>query len=269
MKRKNFFSKKLTFLIVGVLAVLAFVRGQEQTWCLAGVFAVFTVWTLGGLLRTGIPRIKQALAAKRAARLHKRTTAEPQGSHVSEGRGPDETALLLHVNCRISDYLKSAYPDVTWEWRTKDPAKLAAEGGTGRIKLFGIPDFNYADVLFDHLARIECDMLRIVPFAELKGTSEPEAARPKSDMPVDPEVWYGIQGKKILESCIRDLNSHGHASLIIKENGEICARQADTEMVHDKFKNLPGKSVWNALVKVIENQGLSAAVVDNCIKVSW
>jgi len=269
MKRKNVFGKKLSLLIVGVLAVLAFIRGPEQIWCLAGVFAVWAVWTLGGVLRSNGPRIKASLYKKRIEKENRRADYEPFGSYVPDSGDLVGAALLRHVNCRISAYLKSAYPEVTWEWCSEDPGKFAAEGGTGRIKLFGIPDFNFADVMFDRMARIDCDMLRIVPFAELRGTGEPETDRPRDDLPVDPAVWYGIQGKKILESCVADLNSRGYANLIIKENGDICVRQADSETVRDNFKNLPGKSVWNALVKVIENQGLSALVMDDYIKVSW
>ena len=269
MKRKNIFPNSLVFLIVGNLLVFAFIRGPLQTWCLGGVYAIWLVWSLGIMLRAVKPRIKASLEKKRLAKKNRREKYEPTGLYIPEDSNLVGASLLRHVNCRISAYLKSAYPDVTWEWQTKDPERLAAEGGTGRIKLFGIPDFNFADVMFDRLARIDCDMLRIVPFAELKGKTEPEAVKPRDDMPVDPAVWYGIQGKKILESCVADLHSRGHASLIIKENGDICCRQADSETVRDKFKNLPGKGVWNALVKVIENQGLSASVMDDCIKVSW
>ena len=270
MKRKNVFGKKLTFLIVGVLAVFAFIRGPEQTWCLAGVFAVWAAWTLVSALRSNGSHIKASLIKKRIEKESRRADNEPLGSYVRDGDDLVGAALLHHVNCRVSAYLKSAYPEVTWEWCSMNPERLAAEGGTGRIKLFGIPDFNFADVMFDRMARIDCDMLRIVPFSGLRGTAgETEAEQPRGDLPVDPEVWYGIQGKKILESCVADLNSRGHASLNIKENGDICARQEDGETVRDKFKNLPGKAVWNALVKVIENQGLSASVMDGCIKVSW
>jgi hypothetical protein len=112
-------------------------------------------------------------------------------------------------------------------------------------------------------------MLRIVSLADLRNAGAPEAAKPRDDQPVDPEVWYGIQGKKVLEACVADLNSHGHARLLIKESGDICFKQADDEVVRDRFKNLPGKSVWPGLVKVIENQGLAAAVTGDCIRVSW
>jgi len=39
--------------------------------------------------------------------------------------------------------------------------------------------------------------------------------------------------------------------------------------VQSKLKNLPGKGLWNSLVKVLEKDGLSASVEDSGIKVSW
>jgi hypothetical protein len=263
--------RNLSFLIVGVLAVLAFVKGPEQTWLLAGVFAIFAAWSSESVIRKTVSRIKASAEKKRLINPKKKTQEQYEhDSYVPNDSDPVEAALLRHVSCRISAYLKSAYPEITWEWCSKEPEKLAVEGGTGRIRLFGIPDFNYADVILDQQARIDCEMLRIVPFAKLNGVSEPaETPKQKDDQPVDPEVWYGIQGKKILEACIADLNSHGHASLIIKENGDICVRQADKEVIRDSFKNLPGKSLWQALVKIIENQGLSASAMDDYIKVSW
>jgi len=269
MNRKKVFGRSITFLIVGILAVTAFIRGPGQVWWYTSVFAIWGIWALAGALRSRAARTKAPRNRSRHAKKDRQGVFEPYSLDVTEGSDPTSAALLRHVNCRISAYLKSAYPDITWEWQTKDPEKIAIEGGTGRIRLHGIPDFNYADVMLDRMARIDCDMLRIVPYAELKGKNEPNTIKTRDDQPVDPEVWYGIQGKKILEACVADLNSHGHASLIIKENGDICIRQADSETVRDKFRNLPGKSLWQQLVKVIESQGFSAAVADNCIKVSW
>ena len=50
------------------------------------------------------------------------------------------------MNFRISAYLQSAYPEATWQWLEEFPEKIAAKGGTGRIRLYGVPDFDYADV---------------------------------------------------------------------------------------------------------------------------
>ena len=255
MKRKNTFGKSITFLIVGVLLVLAFIRGDKQIWFLGGVIVIWGLWTLAYLLKFSWRNIKERLDKKSFMKINWNKTV-------------DDDALLRHVNCRISEYLKSVYPTVTWEWCFENPEKLAVNGGTGRIRLYGITDFNYADVTFDELAQIDCEMIRIVPFADLRKNSEPEPDK-KNNSPVDPEAWYGIQGRKVLEKCVADLNSHGHDSLFIKENGAICFLRADNEIIQDKFKNFPNKNSWKSLVDVIKKQGLSASALDNCIKVSW
>lgn len=274
MKRKNLFGGGISFLIVAVLAVMAFIRGPEQIWYLAGVFAIWGIYMIAAVLLSNKNRIHASIEQRRLKKQYDRenrraATFQTNGFHVPEvDDAPVGTVLLRHVNHRISAYLKSAYPNITWEWLSEDPEQLVAKGGTGRIRLFGIPDFNFAEVVFDQRAGINCDMMRIVPLTELDkapGVSE----KPRPDQPVDLEVWYSIQGKEVLETCVADLNSRGHASLIIKENGEICVRQADNETVQNKLKNLPGKNLWNGLVKVLEKDGLSASVADNGIKVSW
>jgi len=236
MKGKNVFGNSLTFLIAGVLAVMAFVRGPEQIWFLAGFFAVWVIRAAASVLRPDASRIK---------------------------------TRLRRMNRRISAYLESAYPGAAWEWQTKEPEKLAADGGAGRIRLCGVPGFGYADVAAGRFTRKSRDMLMLVPFAGLQETDGAEAAESGNGPPADPEVWYGIQGRKILEACIADLNSGGYSSLVIRENGDVCVRQAGGETVRDSFRNLPGKSVWQALARVIEKQGLSASVADGCIEVSW
>ncbi|MCL2816112.1 MAG: hypothetical protein FWD23_16080 [Oscillospiraceae bacterium] len=268
MKRRKLLGTNLTFLITGTLAVLAFVRGDAQFWCLIGVFAVFGVWTL--ILSSKQGCVRTVIDKKRHVKTSKTTRKNKTDLSSSNNGG----ALLLHLNCRISDYIKSVYPEATWEWVTENPETLATDCGTGRIRLYGAADFNYADVAFDRLARIKCEMVRIVSFDDLKKDGKPEQeSEPKNETPpnqtVNPETWYGIQGKSILETCVADLHARGHANLWIKENGDICVQQDNSEAVYDKFKNLPGRSLWQQLARIIENQGLSASVMNDCIKVSW
>ena len=266
MKRKNTFGKSIAFLIVGVLLVLAFIRGDKQIWFLGGVIAIWGLWILAAVLNLSWRSIKERLDKRRLLKSNKRAKSKPDDR---ENENLNDASLLRHVNCRISEYLKSVYPAVTWEWRSENPEKLAVSGGTGRIQLYGIADFNYADIMFDELAQINCEMIRIVPFADLKKNGEPESKKGKNDSPADPEAWYGIQGRKVLEKCVADLNSRGHDSLIIKENGDVCFLREGNEVIQDKFKNFPNKSSWKPLVNVIEKQGLSASALGNCIKVSW
>lgn len=54
--------------------------------------------------------------------------------------------LLRHINYRISTQLKAQYPNAHWEWKVQNPTLLAIQGGSGRIRVYGIPDFDFADV---------------------------------------------------------------------------------------------------------------------------
>ncbi len=274
MKQKSILGTGTSALLIAVLAVLAFVRGPHQTWFLVGVFAVWGVWMITAALLSNKTAIQVKIHAhqqkKRRITENKKAATQHQTFHVSDV--PDSVGLVLlrHVSYRISAYLKSAYPDVTWEWVSDTPERIITRGGTTRIRLFGIPDFNYADVMFDRHANIDCDMLRIVPLAQLNmpgDESEPVKIPPQP--PVDPTVWYDLQGRQVLEKLVADLNPRGHSSLTIKENGDICIRQADVDVEQDKFKSFPAKAYWPGIAKVLENAGLAASVEDNGIVVSW
>lgn len=255
----------VTALLVAVLAIMAFIRGPLQVWLLAGAFALWALWVI-------IPMI---ITAQKRSRRRQKRQATPPAAKPREFQFPDlstpaEGVLLRHVNFRISAYLKSAYPNVTWEWEEKEPERIITSGGTARIKLFGVPDFNYANVIFDCKANINCDMMKIIPLSEVAGapTGAP-APQQNPPQPTDPQVWYEMQARQVLEDLIADLHSRGHNSLTIKENGDICIKQADTEVAAQTLKNFPARNYWQALVKVFEKEGMAAAVTETGLAVTW
>lgn len=183
-----------------------------------------------------------------------------------DGFGP---LLLRHVNHRISAYLKAVYPDATWEWRSPEPEKLILHGGTGRITISGIPDYDQAEVTFDQKAKFSCSLLKVTPVVQSaaeNGTSEKLPAPPRE---IDPQVWFEQQGRKVLDDLIYDLNSRGYSSLVIKDNGDICIRQGDVEKAQTSFKSLPEKHYWPRLLKVFEREGIAASVTDDAIALNW
>jgi len=271
MKKKNIFIGPISFLIVAILAVMAFTEGSLQNWLTLGAFGVTGLWLIVPPIWRGFKKRRKKtklkskrLRAKRKFRFPKFKAKAPAGQSA-----PISAVLLRHVNHRISDYLKTVFPDVTWEWVSKHPERLAAEGGTGRIRLYNVPDFNYADVLFNQMAQFDCDLMRIVPFAKLKtvlGDSETEI---KSGQMIDPAVWYSIQGKATLESCIAELNSRGFSALSISENGEIFVKQGDKEQSYKTLRFFPEKKYWQGLSDVLNRSGLTANVLETGIAVSW
>ena len=267
MNKKTSLWSGVSVLIVAILAVMAFIRGNAQIWLLVSAFAVFAVWASVKYL---IPHLNRLKSPYEVRKLRGKSKEQRQNSiEIPDISDPLDIVLLRHVSFRISAYLQSAYPDATWEWREEFPEKIVAKGGTGRIQLYGVPDYNFADVTFTQNADINCDLLKIVPMAELhKPTSETKPIPQKAN-PVDPQVWYEKQGRTVLEALISDLNSRGHHSLTIRENGEITIKQADSEISRPAFENVPEKMYWTRLAKVLEREGIAANVTENGIALSW
>ena len=165
-------------------------------------------------------------------------------------------------------YLRAVYPDVRWEWCEKRPEKLVLAGGTGRIRLYGIPDFDHADVCVDQNASITCNMLKMVPLSEAGGGG-PEDTVPPNKQPVDPQIWYEVQGRKVLEALVADLNSRGHSCLTIHEDGDICVEEDTEEVAKEHLAGFPEKTYWSRLLQVFERNGLAAEVTAKGIQISW
>lgn len=279
MRRKKSLWSGVSILIVAMLAITAFIRGNAQAWLLAIAFTLWSVWAICYYL---IPYIKEELHRNEARRIRRKCEeqdARRPSFTIPEVSDPLNLVLLRHVNYRISAYLQSVYPDATWEWREEFPERIVAKGGTGRIKLFGVEGFNFADVTFDQNAGIDCALVNVVPMAQ-RTTSEAPAAQtkeaapeptsvPKQPNPVDPQVWYEVQGRKVLEALITDLHSRGYNSLTIRENGDIAIKQADSEKVRTAFESIPEKTYWERLCKVFEREGMAADITDGGILLTW
>ena len=174
-------------------------------------------------------------------------------------------ALLRHVNYRISAQLHASYPNARWEWKAADPTALAIYGGIGRIRIYGVPDYEYADVELERSGKLSCSLV------ETLSVSCTPTVQPPNRQEIDPQDWYEAHGRETLEALIADLDSRGHHCLSIKEGGSICVHPVDggEETVEDTLCDFPGKSGWTKLVEVLEQTGLAAAVQSDRITVAW
>lgn len=268
MNKKTSLWSGVSVLIVAVLAVMAFIRGDAQIWLLSAAFAAWSIWAAVKFLFPYLKAQKYRYEAKKLRKKSKQQSPKKALS-IPDISDPVGLVLLRHVNFRISAYLQSAYPEATWQWLEEFPEKIIAKGGTGRIQLHGVPDFNYADVSFDQKADISCSLLKIVPMAEVQQNSGEKKTIPQQQTPVDPQVWYEKQGRSVLESLIADLHSRGHHSLTIRENGEIAIQQTDSEITRSAFENVPEKTYWPRLVKVFEREGMAADITESGMVLSW
>lgn len=264
-KRQNLWSS-VSLLIVAILAITVFTKGYIQLWLNA---FTFTAWAIWAAIKYLIPYIDEKIQEKEARKI--REMYEKQEAMMSETGNPETTdiVLLRHVNFRISSYLKSAYPDATWEWREENPEQIVANGGTGRIQVYGAADFNFADVTVNKNADIKCDMLKIVPLTKLRTDTSEEVSKAVPKVPVDPRIWYEKKGRVVLENLITDLNSRGYSQLTINEDGEIFIQQANTEIKQAVLENMPEKMYWLRLSKLFEEEGLATDIMENSMSVSW
>lgn len=180
-----------------------------------------------------------------------------------------ETLLLRHVNHRISAYLKTAWPGAKWEWCTDKPEALALTGGIGRIRIWEIPDFAYADILMDRQANITCELIKIFP-PGARAPENPQQKEASSDKGTpNPQVWYELQGRKVLEPLVTDLNSRGFHQLTLCEDGTAYAEEGKKKVTKGHFDHFPKKPAWTGLVQVLESNGLAARITANGILISW
>ncbi len=269
MKQSNPMWASTSILVAAVLAIVAFVRGNWQIPLLVGAFAI---WGLRVFLIMGLPALRvrrnrweQKRKDLEAEKDRKRAEAE---RNAAENDPKAAQALLHHVNHRISDQFKSLYPEARWEWKTKNPTLLAIHGGIGRIRVYGVPEYEYADVELEQSGTLSCSLVKqLVPTS---AEQDPQPPAP-NQQDIDPQVWYERRGRETLEALIADLDSRGHHCLFLKEDGSIYVRpmEADEETVQGVLQDFPQKRCWVTLVKILEQAGLAATAREDCIAVAW
>lgn len=251
----------ISLLVSIVLLILALVRGA---WLVPLLLTVFVLWWLLLFATQLLPVWRGNLAYRRRARQQYRSAADME----AEGSGSELPSLLLrHVNYRVSAVLKSAYPNVRWEWAIKNPAAFAARGGTGRIRIFGVPDYEFADVVLDETANLRCDLVKVVPInPDNSGNS-----RLQEDLSLDPQVWYELRGRQVLDRLIPDLHSRGHSSLTIHADGGITVQDeaGGARSTGEALLDLPDQMYWPQLVNVLKSEGFGADAQEHGIQVSW
>lgn len=263
MRRFQKLKSSAVMLLMAVLAITCFTRGNLQMFLYIAAFLTWGVYAFITFLLPIIARQKQR-------RELRRISEKPQKRAVGTEDNPKLKYLLLcHVNHRITGYIKSTYPDATWTWKTNNPADIMANGGTGRIELFGIKDFNFADISFDNSANIECSLLKVVSLkhAVQKECKDAEADIAKSE--IDPQVWFDKTGHEVLKKIIADLSSRGHNSLTIQDDGSCIITQGDKTITVRHLEAFPEKVYHPKLIKVFAGAGIAAKTVDAGLAVTW
>ena len=263
MRRFQKMSNSVSVLIVSVLAITSFARVILQ---LILLIVAFLAWGIYAFISFLLPIIQRQKYRRELRRLSK----APQKTVVTTQDNPKLKYLLLcHVNHRITGYIKSTYPDATWSWKTNNPAEIMANGGTGRIELFGVKEYNFADISFDNDANIDCSLLKIVSLKQAAQTECKDASADVTKSEIDPQVWFDKTGHEVLKKIIADLSSRGHNSLTIQDDGSCIITQGDKTITVRHLEAFPEKVYYPKLIKVLAGAGIAAKTVDAGLAVTW
>ncbi|WP_300775358.1 hypothetical protein [uncultured Acetatifactor sp.] len=296
--RKNVFSSSIKILIVSLLLLAVFFQKERSQKLMAlalilwgavtaGIFLFRKSGKLAKKCRAFSASLKQA---GRTAKAPAEKTAEPVPKADTEPAEPASPAkpapdsretetMLLHISLRITEKLKSAYPQSVWQWKDTPSLQGILAGGTVRILVENMDAYTHADISFDRFGRIHVEPMTIGSFAEPSGngtsagtgTGDADAAEemPPEPSVVDVRVWYELVGQKVLETQITDLNANGHTKLTIKENGDIVVNRQKKEVLKGTLDSFPAKSCWEELVLLLTEDELKGKIAGNTLQVSW
>lgn len=296
--RKNVFSSSIKILIVSLLLLAVFFQKERSQKLMALALILWIAVTAGiFLFRKSGKLAKKCRAfsaslkqAGRTAKAPAEKTAEPvprADTEPAEPAAPAKPApdsretetMLLHISLRITEKLKSAYPQSVWQWKDTPSLQGILAGGTVRILVENMDAYTHADISFDRFGRIHVEPMTIGSFAEPSGngtsagpgTGDADAAEemPPEPSVVDVRVWYELVGQKVLETQITDLNANGHTKLTIKENGDIVVNRQKKEVLKGTLDSFPAKSCWEELVLLLAEDELKGKIAGNTLQVSW
>ena len=247
-------------LIGVVIGILAITTGRLRQSLL--IVAMF-VWTLWVLTYRMIPMWR----SYRKQRKHDALLQAKREEMAAVGISYDDLSrkLLANVSFRVSSALRSVYPNASWEWTMENPLRYAAEGGTGRIRVYNIPNYEYADVTLGSDAALSCSLVKVSP---MKGDGSDGGAGQTS---ANPEVWFEDQAKESLVRLMNDLNTRGHSKLFLKEDGTACIQPVPggEDIPQRALADFPAKVYWPKLAEAMTKAGMAATVLDDRIQIAW
>ncbi len=187
-----------------------------------------------------------------------------------------ETLLIRQISYQVTDKIKAAYPEASWEYTRPIKAASLLNCDIIRIRTFHTGVYNFADVSLDQFGHLKLFMMTITDFTPLPGQKNPDGT--KTDNPenpaeppvhVDLESWYSLIGKPLLTELIGDLQARGHQRLYINEAGEIFILNNHTPEVKDTFQHFPPRDYWATLTDIFIRDELKAKETNDTLELSW
>lgn len=269
----------LKCLAMMVLVIMAFCGDAGQYLLMAATL----IWLIAKVLELHRSRKKAPPAQKGPAKPASspavqpapanRLAAAPQPPKPAAAKpqaiDPETEAVMLrHINFRITEKLQGAFPSAVWRWETEKPLEQAVKGGSARIRLSGVPDWNFADVRFERSGRIRLEMLSLRPIEEI-GQQQAKSAPAADGDAVNLRDWYDLSASAVVRATIDEVYTRGYRELRIAEDGALYVLEQQEQVKQGRLSYLPGKKLWADLVPFFEEDDITAMVEEDDILLTW
>ncbi len=184
----------------------------------------------------------------------------------------EDKSLLLQVNYRITEQLRSAYPGITWLWLEKPGQEEIKRGGTWRISIQNADPFNFAEISLRSSGAMEIALIQISPFSEPVKEPEPDSCDlDQAELldRFDVRQWYSDTGEAVLSGLVDELNTQGYKQLLITEDGNVTISVRGSERSFSSIGELPPKSAWEDLCVLLRADDIRASVSGSQLALAW
>lgn len=245
----------LSTLAGGVLLILALFRGRVSQLLLIAYLCLWTiVWVIGWVRDTDDTDRKEERKPSILARWLARTETPEESNDGEPADRPDpyDGLLLQHVEARITELLRLAYPQAEWQWCEEDPESVIREGGAARIRTKNTGVYRDATLSFEEPGDLHLEFIETAPLRDLLAHAqvaepsvpqgEPVQVPAPAEVPVpepvtsgivpaepreeDVNLWYSLIGQKALTELITELNIRQCSQITIDPDGDVYFREA-------------------------------------------
>lgn len=289
----------LSTLAGGILLILALFRGRISQLLLIAYLCLWAiVWVINWVRDADSAESKEE--GKPA--FLQRWFSRPEGSaaQAAEQAEPAPASydglLLQHVEARITELLRLAYPQAEWQWCEEDPETVIWEGGAAWIRTRNTGAYRDATLSFEepgdlHLEFVEAEPLRNLlthvhateaPPLQAESVQTPAPAEVPAPEPIaaaiapaeprgeDVNLWYSLIGQKALTELITELNIRQCSQITIAPNGDVYFTEPNGEpQKAQTLEQMPGPKHWGKLKELLEQQELKVDIQDDRLSVAW
>ena len=160
---------------------------------------------------------------------------------------------------------------VSWLWVKRPASEELCSGGVWRIRLSNADPFNFGEVTLTKSGKLTITLLQALPLKEAEKTplESNELEEDEVTERMDVGGWYRAEGDDLISGMIDELNTQGHRSLTVRENGEVYITSSGSDEVVGQIKNFPPRLVWDEFCQMLKDDDITATAKPEGLAMSW